>query len=169
MTLILAAQGPDGTYIGSDSRGSSYYYYSENRDRKLAHIGNFWVGCAGSYRVTQLLEFNAKRFKPVKRRSDVFRFVQTYKKLMESNKHDLDKHDADVMLAARCGIYVVYSTYQFNEHERWGIGSGDMYGMGFYDASTIKDTKKRIQAAIGATAGIVNSVGGRSVIRRVRR
>lgn len=169
MTLILAAKGPDGIYIGSDSRGSSYYgSYSENLDRKLARIENYWIGCAGSYRVTQLLQFNAKKFKPIKRRPDVFRFVQTFKKLMIAEKFDMEKKDAEVLIAAPCGIFVVYATYQFNEHHRWGIGSGDMYGMGFYDASTIKCTKKRLRTAIAATAGIVNSVGGRSVVRRVR-
>lgn len=160
MTLILAATGDDGTYIGADSRHSSDYHYFDEDKPKIVAINDYWAGVSGSTRVSQLVEHT--KFRPITEEAHVYEFCKRLKTLLSGEK----KLSFTILLATTIGVYVVYHNYQYHRLDRWGIGSGQDYGMGYFDAAT-GTTPERISAAITSTAQIIPSVGGTPIVRKV--
>ncbi len=58
MTCIVGLVEDGITYIAGDSAGSNSYVMRPRADRKVFRKGSFLFGCAGSFRMAQLLKYN---------------------------------------------------------------------------------------------------------------
>ena len=80
MTVIMGLVDEESkcVYIGGDSQGSAEYDAHLRKDTKVFFVDNkqFLIGCAGSYRTSQLLRFS---FKPPKQSigKDVYEYMCT--------------------------------------------------------------------------------------------
>jgi hypothetical protein len=171
MTLILAASGTDGTFIGADSRVSTDYSQSDGHS-KLVRVHNYILGVAGSSRVSQLIEYQTDSFSPIEQDADMFFFSACLKQLMaddhavQAGSEHTEKFT--VLVATVVGIYSLHRNFQFHHHpESWAVGAGDDYGLGYFRGLSTTSTTERIRTAIGAAAAYVPGVGGPVDVLRV--
>lgn len=69
MTCIVGLEDRGAVYIGGDSAATNDAGHSSLRaDPKVFRLGNLLVGCAGSFRMAQLIRFEAKL--PAHKKSD---------------------------------------------------------------------------------------------------
>ena len=165
MTLIIGVDDGKRIVIGSDGLASNGKY-KYNVGSKLIKVKNFIVGYTLSFRFAQIIKFNKSEFENIKSEKDVWNFVQTLKKVMireGSKKESADskdlEHPVTFLLATEVGLFTVCSNYQFHKLKRWAVGSGDMYGLGYFDASDENNLEKRIRQSIVKTSTIIPSVG----------
>lgn len=171
MTLIIAAKDKDGhVIIGSDRRAYRSDHYEVN-DHKLIGIKNFYIGFTASYLFAQHVRFNKNRFKKdIKSSKDVYSFLKELRSLLIDNGY-LDKasgdgepeHELQFIIATSEKIFAVERNYQFLEYERYAVGSGTMYALGYFDALG-RVSKDTIQEVIEATSQVVPSVCGYKVV-----
>lgn len=176
MTLVLAAKTKEGVFIGSDAQATAGWHHF-NSQPKLIRIHDYVVGFTVSYRTGQLIEHNANRFPEIKGRADVYKFVQSLRSLMEddgqrkeANMGEHMNHLVGLLLATPDEIWSIEKDYSFHEFDRWAIGSGYMYGIGYFDALAVSTSPaKRIRLAIEAAGKVVQGVGGPVAVYEVKR
>ncbi len=60
MTCIVGLEARGTVYIGGDSAATSDGHIGLRADPKVFRLGNLLVGCSGSFRMAQLIRFEAK-------------------------------------------------------------------------------------------------------------
>ena len=162
MTLILAAKDSEGkVWIGADSRASNGESYFDGT-RKLIHQHNYVVGVSGSMRILQIIEQHEEALHAIESDADMFRWCNALQLLLgdfgygnNAGSSEPSHEGVWLLVATPTELYVVFDNYEFHKHDRWAIGSGWEYGMGYLDAS--KDDLPlsiRMSEAIVKTAGV---------------
>lgn len=161
MTLVIAARDKNGrTVIGADRRGSNGITYDDGYT-KLIPQHNYVLGISGSIRVCQILKYSADRFGKVEHDEDMFRWTNQMRtvlgeygfKIKSDGREEPEVDAVYLILAAPDLLYQVHTNSMFSTHDHIAIGSGDDYGLGFFDATT-GTLDARISKAIKETAKI---------------
>jgi len=177
MTLIIGVvdKKNNEVVIGSDSFaiGSDYKIQV---DKKLVRIKNFVIGYAASFLFPQIAFYNKSKFKEIHSKKDVYNFVMRLKKLMikegmadKAEVGDDLTHAVGFLLATEIGLFSVESNYQFQQiKDRWAVGCGMHYGLGFIDGRKIKNVSNSIKMAIKGASKVMTGVGGTVYICKVK-
>jgi ATP-dependent protease HslVU (ClpYQ) peptidase subunit len=167
MTLILAAKDKKGkVFIGADTRASNGHTYFDGTD-KLIPQHNYIVGYSGSFRIGQIIRNHPDKFKEVNSDADMFVWVNALRLLLieygfqkeAGDKNEPDHNNVLLILAAPHTTYSVECNYQFHALERYAVGCGYNYGLGYFDGQpATTPMKKRIELAISHTADLMVGV-----------
>lgn len=142
MTCIVGyIENENKVWIGGDSAAVSGVDRVPRLDSKVFKIGNFLIGCAGSFRAMQVVRF---QFKPPKQKpkQDLFEYMCTdfvyelKSKMRETGlilmKDELHEHESRFLVATKGRLFDIDFDFQVGENiERWNaVGQPESYVMG---------------------------------------
>jgi ATP-dependent protease HslVU (ClpYQ) peptidase subunit len=159
MTCIIGVKEKGKVYIGGDSAGVSGIDICVRQDVKVFQNGPFLIGCCGSFRMIQLLQFD---FKPPEHPvgHDDLRYMVTSVVpqiqycfrdggFLEINNNVLT--GGLFLIAYRNTLYTICSDFQVgcNKNQLDAIGCGAYYALGAMEALNKKyKAKERIKKSL---------------------
>lgn len=140
MTCIVGLEHDGKVYMGADTQGTSGWEGLERVDKKVFYIGDMLIGCAGSYRMLQLLQYELNI--PFQKTDDDYKFmvvdfigaVREVFKAHGYGKMDnsQDKHEGKFLVGYKSVLYGIEGDYQVgvNTLPYNAIGTGSTYALG---------------------------------------
>ncbi len=170
MTTLVAVKKAGEVALASDSLvtfGDTRLPHGYEDNDKLFHVGDSWVGMAGTTAHFPVLRRALHWLPPedllLNSRDEVFdTFLKIHPKLKEvfylnTKEEDTDPYESSqltALIANPTGIYGVYSYREVFEFDRfWAIGSGRAFALGAMQASFERAATAREVAEIGVLAG----------------
>lgn len=162
MSCIVGVLEKNGNIIiGADSAGCCGKHITVRKDSKVFRNGDFLIGCAGSFRYMQLLQYI---FKPDKvgRNKDVFEYmIRTFiPKLKECfrdngwtiNNNGQEDGDCEFLVGYKGRLFQIWPDFQIDEliYGYHAAGSGMYYAYGSLHSTTDKPAKQRVLMALEA-------------------
>ena len=171
MTCVVGIVKGNIVYIGEDSLGTGYFGETVVRkDPKVFQVGEYLFGCAGSFRMMQLLRFSIEYPLP-KKGQDVYEFMcTTFIDLVRKNfkeggyskvKDNTEESDGIFLVGFRGRLFCIDHDFQVGESvdNFMATGSGESISLGsLYTTKHIKDSKKRIITALESAERYMSSV-----------
>lgn len=168
MTCIVGLEAGGKVYMGGDSASTSGWDINVTRLRKVFRQGDFLIGCTGSWRMAQLLQYSLV-VRPQKDNEDdmqymVTGFVEAIRTCLKEGgfaKVEDEKEEGGTFLVGFKGrVYTVENNFQVcsTSDAFTAIGCGDKYAMGNLWATKQGRPRERILAALEAAAHFSNGV-----------
>lgn len=162
MTCIVGYIDKEAVYIGGDSAAvdNSELSYSIRSDTKVFKKDDMIFGFSVSFRMGQLLRYKL-RIPPHPRGVDNFQymataFVDSVKKCFEDNGYaDMDTEEGgSFVVGYRGALYSILSDYQVEETAQnyIALGGGAPFALGALFASKERDSMKKVEMALHASA-----------------
>ena len=178
MTCIVGYIAKNKVYIGADSIGSNGYTKEKRKDVKVFKVGEFLLGCTSSFRMIQLLQF---KLKLPKIKVDIFEymctsFVDAARKCFKDggflevdNQVDTGGH---FLVGYKSRLFAIGTDFQVAEvvdkYQACGVGESIALGAMYALRKTKLSPKKRIKAALKASAHHSVGVGKPFVVKHTQ-
>jgi len=162
LTCIAAAIEPDGTaWMGGDSAGVAGFDLTVRADEKVFARNGYLIGFTGSFRMGDILRFQAKLPKPptrgTLRRFMVTRFVEGVRSALSeygyARKKDSQETGGTFLVAVKGRLFRIDCDYQVGEsrHGFDAVGCGDLIALGsLYATRAWTDSRERLLEALEA-------------------
>jgi ATP-dependent protease HslVU (ClpYQ) peptidase subunit len=169
MTCIVGIIEKNKVYMGADSAGVGGYDIIIRKDKKIFKIGDFLIGCTGSFRMIQLIQYS---FKPPKvpRNKDIYEYMctqfinslrQIFKKGGFMEITNSKESGGTFLVAYKNRLFTIYSDFQVSEalESYASLGCGYSFALGALDAldskMNVKDKiNKSLEVAVYRSAGV---------------
>lgn len=162
MTVIAGIETETGVIIGGDSASVSQVEFTVTATsiKKVFRVGDFVIGCAGSFRMAQLLRYRLSVPVQVESESDAeylsLQFTKAMKKCFKSGEFkDLESETlgGELLVGYKGKIYAIYPDLQVNRSLDGfaAIGSSATYALGSLITSSGEPPRKRVQLALEAS------------------
>jgi 20S proteasome alpha/beta subunit len=164
MTTIAGIETKRGVMIGGDSASVSRIELTVTKTgiRKVFQVGYFLMGCAGSFRMMQLLRYALKvdlQERILMNDEEYLSIVFTIalRKCFEDNAYsDFESNEdgGEFLLGYNGRLYAVYPDFQINRSlDGFGaVGTGAAYALGSLATSEGQKAEARIEQALEAAA-----------------
>lgn len=160
MTCIVGLEANGRVYIGGDSSSASGWSVDASRLRKVFRSGDFLIGCTGTWRMTQLLQFSLDVRLQEDNEDDlqymVLGFIEAVRKCFKEGgfaKVENEQEEGGKFLVGFNGkIYTVEQNFQVcsSSDGFCAIGCGDDFALGNLWATRGMAPEKRVLIALEA-------------------
>ena len=170
MTCIVGLEADGKVYIGGDSASTSGWNLDISRLRKVFRSGDFLMGCTGTWRISQLLQYSLdvrlKEGDEDDMRYMVTGLVEAMRECLKNGgfaKVENEKEEGGTVLVGFNGkVYIVESNFQVcsSNNGFWAIGCGASYALGSLWATRDRGVtpERRVLAAMEAAGQFSNGV-----------
>lgn len=159
MTCIVGITTGSKVYIGGDSAGVGGWSLTIRADQKVFRRGDYVFGFTSSYRMGQILQYNAEL--PAPPREDVHKFmvrdfVEAVRKALRDGgytKIDSNREEGGTFLVGcRARLFAIESDFQVVETTVGfdAVGSGADIARGALTASPRLSPERRVRTALSA-------------------
>lgn len=166
--VIHPVKGNNHVWMCGDSAVTGESDIEVRQESKVFYCGSFLMGCAGSVRVHNLLQY---RFQPPALETNIKNylvgpFTDTLRALLKDNgvARKSDEQEwawTELLIAYQGTLYVMQSDYQIGQvGDFYAIGSGGPIAMGALYATRGQRPMKRLTLALEAAQEYCNSVRG---------
>jgi hypothetical protein len=178
VTIICAAKGPSGVWIGSDSRATASGFVYPGARQKWRCVSGWWIGACGRERIDWLIERAARQDREVlasMTAGDVgdwlISLVVADKWVPEDEKSAPSVYDFNAILVSpSLQLFEVGSSGTASEagEDFIAMGSGYEYALGANSALRGALPVTRVEAAIEAACRYRTDCGGPPFIKHLR-
>lgn len=162
MTCIVGRVHDGKVTLGADSIGVGGYDYTIRKDKKLFRLGEFIVGCSGSYRMIQLIQY---KFHPPTipdgmemHEYMVVHFIEELRKVLKDGgfaevNMNVEK-GGTFLIGIRDRLFQIQPDFQVKEGSSGtdSVGCGQDYALGAMLAGA--DLEKALQVAEQCSCGV---------------
>lgn len=156
--------------IGSDSAGMSEYDLVVRKDPKVFKVGDFLIGCAGSFRMMQLLRFSLEL--PEIKNKEIYEylcvdFINSVRECFRQGGYlqrttDGDDKGGYFLVGYKNRLFDINSDFQVGENKSGmdALGTGRQYALGSLhaDSNSVYFPKERVQRALQAASYFSSAV-----------
>jgi 20S proteasome alpha/beta subunit len=172
MTVIVGLETENGVIIGGDSAtvSSIEFTIAKTESKKVFRVGEFLIGCAGSFRMMQVLRYG---FKADKQNPELMSdeeylaivFTRALRDCFEDNAYrDFESNEGggEFLLGYNGNLYVVCPDYQVNRSSNGfnAVGGGATYALGSLATSEGHEPMERVKKALEVSAHLSAGVRG---------
>lgn len=161
MTCIIGLEHNNKVYIGGDSAASDGWEIRTLNQDKVFRLDKFLIGCAGSPRVSQIIEHHLNVSEKNEFKDDMTFLVKVFIAKLRSTLTEHGYGDKEFSEDGSCFIlgynhklYCVYSDYQVHSVKDGllSIGSGSSYALGAMHVLKDLEPRQRILKSLEASA-----------------
>jgi ATP-dependent protease HslVU (ClpYQ) peptidase subunit len=161
MTCIVGLEADGKVFMGGDSASTSGWDLDISRFRKVFRVGDFLVGCTGTIRMEQLLQYSLEVRSRENDEDDirymVLGLVEAIRKCLKDGgfakvEDNQEKFSGQFLVGFNGRLYTVEQNFQVCSSASgfWAIGCGADFALGNLLATRGMEPRGRVMAALEA-------------------